>query len=242
MKTTSLLEMPSSNTWTFMLYGLAGSGKTICAGRSQKYKTLVIDCDNSTKSLQRFLENEKAEKFPQVYSITDTNESFRGFVTDWKEILSSDFELVVLDTFSEYQRKYLRYVSGHGNMITQQNYGTMLTHLEDLLTGMRESNKHFVFTAHEKRFVSSDGSDVYSPSLAGQIETLYTKHFDCIGRFRTRLSKEKGTDKGEFIDVVQRYIDFDLNVSYITKDRSFNLHREEPNIDTLLEKVMKEKN
>lgn len=231
------LEELDTPYWRSVYYGGPGTGKTVFASRSQRFKTFVFDVDDGMNSARAFMTKNglstKGVKFWPVRSFADFCRAF-----DWIDAKQRDWDHCVVDTATELQRILLREVmqqTGH-TTADQRDWGNILRMMEDLTVRFRHMELHVTFLAHQmSKADSQDEAEKIRPSFEGAFKEAYAKHFSIIGRMVMVPQKDKATQEVKAVHAVN----FGPTTNSHFKDRSCSLNLwEEPDIDAIFEKIL----
>lgn len=221
-----------------LIHGQPGSGKTLFSCISQKHRIGIIDIDRGLTTVQSWIAKHPEKKY--LSPVVSQPKTIAEFEKDYTAMLKNpDIDIVVIDTLSEYQRFFIAEKTGTKNYTDQRDWGDLLVDLEDICKEAERSNKHCIFTCHTgKSFDPVSDTEVLSATFQGRFGEFYTRHFDLIG-FLSWSVKTKLVG-GQKTNEVERKIIFSPSPNVRTKDRTNKLTTEEPNLDTILAKILGE--
>ena len=168
--------------WTkCLIYGDPGAGKTLFAASAPK--ALVLDCENSRRSIMDFPEIMANCKILKVRSFNDLDRIF------WHLMNGDvpDIETVVIDTISELQRRNLDEIMQNAHakdsnrslfLPFQGDYKISTESMRKMVTMFRDLPYHLIITAHRIEEVDQATGRRYvrpevTPKLASTLKGVF---------------------------------------------------------------------
>ena len=224
-----------------LIYGGPGVGKTVLAGGSQQFRTVVFDVDAGTVSLKTWptIQRQLIQLWP-VHPDSGKTDFMAGM--NWLYNNQSKYDLIVIDTATELQKVLLSEITKAYKMVSpdQRCWGEILLLMENITRLFRVMKKHVIFLAHEVKDLDvATNRLMYMPSFQGQYGIQYAKHFDVLGRYAIIDQQIKDPASGAISTQVLRFIQFQRNQFSDAKDRFNTLAAyETPDLDYLIGKML----
>lgn len=221
IKITSVGDAVKDVGLKILVYGIAGSGKTVmCA--TAGVPTLIISAESGLLSIKDAPDHIKTT---QIKTLSDLIE-VHSYLANEKH----DFQWIALDSISEMGEVVLAEEKAI-NKDARAAYGELITSMTDIIKKFRDLPLNVVMTAKQKRYTDQDtnrthyGPDLPGQNLANGLPYLYDEVF------AQRVEKN---DDGKIYRIVQTGPD----IQYIAKDRSGKLDLfEKPNLKHIAAKV-----
>src|SRR5258708_4189744 len=223
--------------WHGVVYGAAGTGKTVFSTNTLRYNVFVFDVDDGVNVVKSF-RNQRGIPLTNVSiwpvkTIKDFLDGFNWFCKHIKE-----YGLVTIDSITELQRIMIReYTAKFSDK--RQAWGEVLTTTEELMSNFRHMPLEVIWVAHEWRREDSDtGIEMWQPSLQGKSANAYAKHVSWIARLMVAFQAGPSDITGKPSQQVIRVLNFGPDPRIDYKDRSTYLSQyEPPEFDYLIDKM-----
>lgn len=184
-----------------LIYGDPGSGKTVFAASAPK--PLIIDTENSSRSILDFPDLARHVKILKVQSFNDLNTLF------WHLMNGDipDVETVVIDTISELQRRNLDEIMMRAHakdnsrspfLPFQGDYKLSTESMRKMVTMFRDLPYNLVVTAHRIEDKDDTGRVFVRPEVTPKLAQTMKGVFD-LQAFMTYETNEDG----EFVNFLQ---------------------------------------
>ena len=238
MNPTKLSDLTGPPQVRALVYGGPGVGKTVFAGGSQTKRTLVVDIDIGSTSLHYFPGIRKdLVSVVQVRSAQALSD-----VVVKLAAAPSAYDLVVIDTLSEFQQIYIGEIckSLKIDVPDQRAWGCILSFMSGLIRQMAQIPIDQIFVAHETVGLDEQTKrQMFKPSFQGAFGAQYARHLDLIMRYLLVEKRvEDAIDKTKTHTVIERYLQCQRDPYSHAKDRFSALAMYEwPVVDDLFDKI-----
>lgn len=238
-KPVSLADI-GQESWKIVLYGPPGAGKSCTAAVSQWLRVFVIDVDHGTNAVAARYRKLGLDPRRVTIMAVNTPAEFENAVNYFCQN-ANNFDMIVIDSATELQRKILFESAGKGYSMDQQKWGRLRMQMEDFTVWLRELPKHVMYVCHEhNKWDPMLGQVVWRPSFDGRFAFEYAKHFDAICRVMAYPVPTGQMDAlGQPAHAVQRLLNFGPDPYAHFKDRSGSMNTwEVPDIDSILSRMI----
>jgi len=220
-----MLKLTSTNKYTqthgvkILVYGRAGSGKTLLCSTAPT--PIIIQCEGGLLSLRN-------HNIPvmDVATISDLDEALEKLRS---KKFSEHFETVCLDSISEMAERVLADAKKH-NKDGRKAYGETNEQMDRIIKAFRDLNGYNVyFSAKEKKLIDEDGIMQVVPSMPGTVLTSNLPYlFDGVFYLKVEVKDNKCV----------RHLITEADYRYDVSDRSGALAtKETPNLKAIFEKI-----
>lgn len=197
----AIAPVGQQSKWTkVLLYGELGTGKTVWAADAPS--PLLVAIENGAKSLLNHEVTSKVEVM-QFRSVRQVE----ALAMKLQEGKLEQFDTIILDTFSELQRKVL---DGHleeqhrrdpdKSLYTPKglDHQTNGEHMRRIAAAFRDVPRNVIYTSHEKEDKNEETGAVYiRPDLAPKVTKTLGGYVDLIGRMTSNMADDMDSDSYE---------------------------------------------
>lgn len=167
-----------------LIFGESGTGKTYFAGTYDNEKTLLINvkAESGTMTLR--------SKGINLKTITINNYADMKAAINWLKENGSEFELIFIDSLSQWQKNLEKEIPETGNKFAKWN--TIKDYTKEIVDSFKQLPFHVVFTCEIKKDKDETTGEVfYQPSLLGSSKDDIPYWFDEVYYF-TRVQTKIG--------------------------------------------------
>lgn len=169
-----------------LVYGMPGVGKTVFTATAPK--PLIIDIENGAHSINNHpeLKDAQALEFKSIFQV----EQLIKYLGDRAPQLD-DFETVVVDSFSELQKRDLdEIVRAEAAKDSARNkylpigpdYNVNTEHMRQIASALRDLDRHIIVTCHVKEEKDDNtGRLLVRPNLTPKLAGTLAGIFDVVG-------------------------------------------------------------
>lgn len=195
----SLLDMlmarivPVGNKSKFvkiLVYGMPGTGKTVFSATAPG--PLIVDVEKGAHSINNHpeLRSAMALEFKSIFQV----EQLIGFLTA-KEPALDQYETIVIDSFSELQKRDLDEVvraeaakdaARNKYLPIGADYNVNTEHMRQIASALRDLDRHIIVTCHVKEEKDdTTGRLLVRPNLTPKLASTLAGIFDVVGYMST---------------------------------------------------------
>ncbi len=222
MRFTTTDKVSVSNGVKVLVYGRAGSGKTVLCSTAPN--PIILSAESGLLSLRKY-------RIPviEINNVDDLTEAY-NWCTSAKE--AGQFQTICLDSISEIAEKVL--INAKGQVKDpRQAYGELIDKMQMVIRSFRDLPKHVYFAAKEERYKDEGtGSILAGPSMPGsKLGPQLPYHFDEV--FNLNIAQNP-QDKSTY-----RYLRTQPDFNFDAKDRSGALDViEKPDLSHIINKIL----
>lgn len=187
---------PQDHKIKALIYGPAGSGKTVFAGTAKK--VLFASAEGGLLSIA-----DKEPDFKEVKSLRDLVE-IHSYLSNEEH----EYETVVIDSITEINEIIKMEIERRtGHSLQLQDWGDLSKKIRDIFRKFRDLPMNVILVAQESYVTDEDKIRKVVPSLNGKAATEIAYFMDIVGYMHVEADGS-------------RWIETDANRKYLTKDRS----------------------
>lgn len=167
-----------------LVFGESGTGKTYFAGTYDNEKTLLINvkAESGTMTLR--------SKGINLKTITINNYADMKEAISWIKENGSNFELIFIDSLSQWQKNLEKEIPETGNKFAKWN--TIKEYTKEIVDAFKQLPFHVVFTCEIKKDKDENTGEIFfQPSLLGSSKDDIPYWFDEVyyfTRFQQKIS------------------------------------------------------
>lgn len=197
----NMFEPDEATKWTKCLfYGDIGTSKTVAACDTGGLSVLLVAIENGAKSLRNHPEVIRNVK--KVMKVKSVNQ-VEVLAAQLQKGAFPEFDVIVLDTFSELQKKDLDNMVDEGYAQDSSKarwtpegkmYQGNTEHMRRIAAQFRDVERHVVFVTHEKEDKDDMSRLFFRPDLTPKVTATLGSYVDIFVRFTAEVD-EQGNPK-----------------------------------------------